>query len=244
MKNRGIKSIVQFFPARRRCFAQVTFDRELFRKNRIRALERNSLKLDDSDGYNYLRKEVTTRLVDRLDDISRTFPTALELGSFDGFLYSEISDRPHYSGKGGIGGIETLVECDIAKSGPFHKNLCSPDVEIVRRYHLAAEEEFLPFQDHSFDLVLSSMSLHWVNDLSMAFSEIHRVLKPDGAFLCSMLGGDTLHELRTCLYLAEQERRGGMSPRVSPVLQASDVAGLLQSCDFTMPTVDVDTIQV
>ena len=44
-------------------------------------------------------------------------------------------------------------------------------------------------------------------------------LKPDGLFLGTMLGGTTLQELRTCLALAEQERKGGVSPRMSPLVQ-------------------------
>jgi hypothetical protein len=36
---------------------------------------------DGADYFEYLRKEAGDRLIDRLDDISRTFPLALELGS-------------------------------------------------------------------------------------------------------------------------------------------------------------------
>lgn len=32
-----------------------------------------------------------------------------------------------------------------------------------------------------------------------------------------MLGGDSLFELRTALQLAELEREGGLSPRISPM---------------------------
>ena len=59
-----------------------------------------------------------------------------------------------------------------------------------------------------------------------------------------MLGGDTLKELRYSLYLAEQERRGGVSPHCSPFAQPSDIVGLLQASGFNLPTVDVDTITV
>lgn len=44
-------------------------------------------------------------------------------------------------------------------------------------------------------------------------------LKPDGLFLGSMFGGDTLHELRVACSLAQQEREGGISPFVSPLAQ-------------------------
>ncbi len=56
------------------------FDRHLKRKHRIRA----ALNVNHEDGpdyFEYIRKEAGDRLIDRLDDISRTFPDALELGS-------------------------------------------------------------------------------------------------------------------------------------------------------------------
>lgn len=57
-------------------------------------------------------------------------------------------------------------------------------------------------------------------------------------------GGATLRELKHCFYLAEQERRGGISPHVSPLTLASDIAGLMQAAKFSLPTVDIDTFTV
>ncbi|KAL1835320.1 hypothetical protein VTJ49DRAFT_7039 [Mycothermus thermophilus] len=102
----------------------------------------------------------------------------------------------------------------------------------------------LPFETDSFDLVLSSLSLHWINDLPGMLGEINRVLKPDAPFIGAMLGGDTLFELRTSLQLAEQERRGGISPHVSPLADVRDVGGLLGRAGFQMLTVDVEDIVV
>lgn len=59
-----------------------------------------------------------------------------------------------------------------------------------------------------------------------------------------MFGGDTLYELRTSLQLAELERRGGVSPRVSPLADVRDMGGLLGKAGFKMLTVDVDDIVV
>ena len=106
------------------------------------------------------------------------------------------------------------------------------------------DEETLPYEPGSFDLVLSSLSLHWVNDLPGLLTQINNVLKPDCPFIGAMLGGDTLYELRTSLQLAEQERSGGLSPRVSPLADVRDVGGLLQKAGFKMLTVDVDDIIV
>jgi NADH dehydrogenase [ubiquinone] 1 alpha subcomplex assembly factor 5 len=88
------------------------------------------------------------------------------------------------------------------------------------------------------------MSLHWINDLPGVLAQINSVLKPDSPFIGAMLGGDTLFELRTSLQLAEQERRGGISPHVSPLADVRDVGGLLGKAGFQMLTVDVEDIVV
>jgi NADH dehydrogenase [ubiquinone] 1 alpha subcomplex assembly factor 5 len=106
------------------------------------------------------------------------------------------------------------------------------------------DEETLPYEPGTFDMVMSSLSLHWINDLPGVLTQINNVLKPDCPFIGAMLGGDTLFELRTSLQLADQERRGGISPRVSPLADVRDVGGLLQKAGFKMLTVDVDDIIV
>ena len=116
--------------------------------------------------------------------------------------------------------------------------------QLVLTRHVLADEETLPFDPASFDMVLSSMSLHWINDLPGLLAQINSVLKPDCPFIGAMLGGDSLFELRTSLQLAEQERRGGISPHVSPLADVRDVGGLLQRAGFTMLTVDVEDVVV
>uniref|UniRef100_A0A7S4R6L3 Methyltransferase type 11 domain-containing protein n=3 Tax=Ditylum brightwellii TaxID=49249 RepID=A0A7S4R6L3_9STRA len=119
------------------------------------------------------------------------------------------------------------------------------EAERCGTYKLVADEEArMPFPDGTFDLVISSTALHWVNDLPNMLLEIKRVLKPDGCLMFAMVGGATLTELRSSLVLAELERDGGVSPHVGPFVDFSDVGSLLTSAGFTLPTVDIDTIKI
>lgn len=59
-----------------------------------------------------------------------------------------------------------------------------------------------------------------------------------------MLGGTTLQELRIACTLAQQEREGGVAPRLSPLAQVRDAGNLLTRAGLTIPAVDVDDIQV
>jgi SAM-dependent methyltransferase len=107
-----------------------------------------------------------------------------------------------------------------------------------------ADEEFLPFAPASFDLVVASLSLHWINDLPGALIQIRRALRPDGLFLASMPVLGSLVELRTALTEAELALSGGASPRVSPFPDLSDCAGLLQRAGFSAPVVELEEIVV
>ncbi len=163
--------------------------------------------------------------MDRLDDINRVFPLALDLGCRDGVLARLLKGR---------GGIETLIQSDLS-------------FEMVQRTEnsrLVVDEEFLPFAPAAFDLVLSNLALHWVNDLPGTLSQIRRCLKPDGLFLGAMLGGETLHELRQSLAAGEIEVEDGISPRVSPFAEIRDLGNLLQRAGFALPVTDMDTITV
>lgn len=91
-------------------------------------------------------------------------------------------------------------------------------VIIVATARLAVDEEFLPFPPAHFDLIMSSLSLHWVNDLPSTFQQIRESLKPDGAFIGAVLGGASLQELRygsTRGVSAKSHREGSHSLRLT-----------------------------
>jgi NADH dehydrogenase [ubiquinone] 1 alpha subcomplex assembly factor 5 len=196
------------------------FDRRAIRQHRDRAAARLGAR-------DFLLREAAERLGDRLDDVRRRFPLALDLGCHDGTLAQVLGAR---------GGIRTLVQCDLSSRMVQRAAADQP--------RLVADEEFLPFAPASFDLVLSNLTLHWVNDLPGSLLQVRHILKPDGLFLAVMLGGETLHELRAALTEAESAERGGANPRVSPFADARDAAGLLQRAGFALPVVDVDTLTV
>ncbi len=202
--------------------AMTPFDRLLLRRRR----ERAAAGLGDHD---FLIREAAERLADRLDDVRRKFPLALDLGCHGGQMGAILGRR---------GGIERLIQCDLspAMARRAARRTGSPAV--------AADEEFLPFADESFDLILSCLDLHWVNDLPGTLLQIRRALKPDGLFLAVLFGLGTLSELRDSLIEAEADSRGGASPRVSPFADARDGAGLLQRAGFALPVTDVETLTV
>ena len=100
---------------------------------------------------------------------------------------------------------------------------------------VAADEEALPFADRSLDLVVSALSLQFVNDLPGTLIQIRRALKPDGLMLAALIGGDSLTELREVFAAAETEIEGGVSPRVAPFADVRQLGALLQRAGFARP---------
>ena len=194
------------------------FDRRLLRWRRARIAPA-------LHGFDFLIHEAALRLVERLDDVRRTFPLALELGCHTGQLAAVLN---------GSAQIGQLIQTDLA----YHMVRRAPGQRIV------ADEEALPFGPGRLDLVISCFSLHWVNDLPGTLAQVRYALKPDGLFLAIMPGGTTLFELRESLMRAELEIAGGAGPRVSPFVDVRDAGMLLQRAGFALPVVDADTVTV
>lgn len=86
----------------------------------------------------------------------------------------------------------SVYACDL--SFPMAEKASENGVERVA----TADCESLPFKGSSFDMVASSLTYQWAGDLSLAFDEANRVLRPGGIFAFTTLGPKTLHEFREC----------------------------------------------
>lgn len=60
-------------------------------------------------------------------------------------------------------------------------------------FSITMDPFFLPFQSNTLDAVVSNLGLFWFEPRKEVFSEILRVLKPEGLFLFSTLGAGTFH---------------------------------------------------
>lgn len=95
-----------------------------------------------------------------------------------------------------------------------------------------------------FDLIISSLELHAINDLPGALTQIRRHLAPNGLFLSALFGGETLCELRTSLASGETLTNGSAIRRIPPFAEVPDLGILLQRAHFTMPIADAERTTV
>jgi SAM-dependent methyltransferase len=197
------------------------FDRALHRKRLDRAAA-------GVGGADFLQRRAAADLVERLEVIMRDFPRAVDLSARNGAFRDALAISPAARRVG------LLVEADL--SGAMLADRDGP--------RLVLDEEALPFAAESLDLIVSTLGLHWTNDVVGALVQIRRALKPDGLFLGAFLGGSTLTELRQALTEAESELLGGAGSRVSPFADSRDAASLLQRAGFALPVADVDRVNV
>lgn len=179
-------------------------------------LRRRLLRALRGEPVTFLLDHVAAEMVDRLSVVKRSFSVAADVGTPTDALRNLMRERKL---------AETIIGVDaLAMSG------------------VKADEEALPFADGSLDLVVSALSLQWVNDLPGTLVQIRRALKPDGLFLAALLGGDTLTELRQSFASAEAEIEGGVSPHVSPFADVRELGALLQRAGLALPVADVDKL--
>ncbi|MEE1656901.1 methyltransferase domain-containing protein [Microvirga sp. CF3062] len=185
-----------------------------------RPLVRRRLSRALHQGYaDFLLVRAVEDLEERLSTVLREFPLALDVGT----PTPAAAEALRRSGRAG-----TVVRL-------------SP---VPEPGSILGDEERLPFSGEHFDLAVSLLSLHSVNDLPGSLIQIRRALKPDGLFVGALLGGSTLTELRQSLTQAESEVEGGVSPRVAPFADLRDIGGLLQRAGFALPVTDSDVVRV
>jgi len=168
----------------------------------------------------FLVARVAADLADRLEAIPRRFERVLVLGG-GGLFSDELRARPELTAR-----IGEVVEADVAGGG------------------VVVDPEQLPFDDGAFNLIVSPLVLHAVNDVPGVLVQLRRALRPDGLLLASLFGGETLNELRLSLLEAEEELLDGAGVRVLPFADLQATAGLLQRTGFALPAADRDVVTV
>ncbi len=168
-----------------------------------------------------LQQEIGCRLFDRLNWVKLNPQSILDIGAGTATLTHQLALQ--YPNAQTIG-------LDIAKQRLFE----------AQKAHilplLCADAEALPLKDLSMDLVFSNLTLHWCTDLLSTFQQIRRILRPKGFFLFSMLGVDTLQEIRESWCTIDHQAHVYDFPDMHQVGDA-----LLQS-GFQDPVMDMESV--
>ncbi len=172
--------------------------------------------------HDFLHQRAATDIIDRLETVTRDFPRALFIGAGD--MAAMLTPAC---------GVGTLVQMDV-----------SPERLPANGARVAGDEENSPFAPHSFDLLVSVLTLHAANDILGALIQARQVLKPDGLFLAAVFGEGTLKNVRAAFQEAEIAETGALSARIAPFAAIQDFGHALTRANFAMPVTDIDAVKV
>ena len=179
-----------------------------------------------------LHREVAARMLERFDVIKLAPRRILDLGSGPGAASAGLRNR---FGAAGIVGLDLALA--MARAG-------MPRAPGWRRWldrapaarAVCADMAALPFAPGAFGLIWSNLALHWLDDPLPAIREAQRVLEVDGLFMFSMLGPDTLKELRAAFADA------GPGWHVKRFIDLHDIGDALGAAGFGAPVMDMEIL--
>ena len=198
---------------------------QVFNKTRVRqAFDRAA---DNYEQFAVLQNEVCNRLLEKLEVVNIKPQLILDAGAGTGAAIPALLSRYRKA---------RLVALDLSEN-MLHKS--SRHGGLFRSPHLVcADIERLPFSDNTFDLVFSSLSMQWCNDLNAALLEAKRVLKPGGLFVFTTFGPDTLKELRHSWSKVDDANH------VNQFIDMHDIGDALLQDGFAEPVMEAEMLTV
>ena len=180
----------------------------------------------DYDAAAVLQKKVREEMLSRLDLVKLKPQTILDAGCGTGHGGLSLSKKFKAA---------RVVALDVA---PVMLHVAQANQSLIQRYlkplqPICADIEQLPLAGDSVELAWSNLAIQWCNDLDAAFTEFHRVLKPEGLLMFSTFGPDTLRELR----LASSQDN---TTSVSRFIDMHDIGDALVRAGFSAPVLDVE----
>jgi malonyl-CoA O-methyltransferase len=199
--------------------------RQYINKQKIRrAFDRAADSYDDAA---VLQKEVCRRLLQKLDYIKLSPQLILDAGVGTGEAVAPLMKRYKKSRVIALDLSERMLAKALRHGGLLRK----PEL-------VCADVEQLPFRENSFELIFSSLTLQWCNDLPATLQDLLRVLKPGGLLVFTSFGPDTLKELRACW------RQIDDAVHVNQFTDMHDVGDGLLQAGFADPVMEAETITV
>lgn len=180
------------------------------------------------DAHAFLQREVSKRVLERLDYVALKPQQIIDLGSGTGSGARALAARYRKA---------RVTHCDLAPAMLQHARHTAPRWFSRQRY-VCGDIEALPFAGGIFDLAFSSLCLQWCLELDRALREIRRTLRPGGLLLFTTLGPDTLRELRAAFAAVSD------AAHVNAFVDMHDVGDLLGACGFGDPVMETEYLTV
>lgn len=160
-------------------------DQEGIQKDRVARSFLRGLKTYETEAV--VQKRVNERLIGRIEEVGRTrYERILEIGSCTGMFSHLLNERFRPS----VFFLNDLVP-EFYQTVLKKLNENRPD----RLYPLFGDIEHLELPA-DLDLVASSSTFQWLDDLSRFYPKVKWALNSEGLFAFSMFGADTYYEIK------------------------------------------------
>ena len=181
-----------------------------------------STRASTYDKYALIQKEVSLRMIEKLKFIKISPKNILDLGCGTGHLSLLLKSLyPH-----------AHITClDFSPEMLYQCKLKEPGFETI-----CADIENLPFKTSQYDIIVSSLTLHWCKDIKKIFYDVYNALNKNGIFVFTTVGPDTLKELKETYKLIDER------DHVNTFHDMHIYGDLLLNIGFDDPVIDVEKI--
>ena len=191
-------------------------------KKRIR--QAFNTKASSYDEYSVAQREVGRRMIERLDLLKFKPSNILDLGSGTGYLAELLLSKFPTS---------NITCLDLAENMLLECREKIPNSNLI-----VSDIESMPFKPESFDLIISSFTLHWCEEIEKIFYDVRKSLKNDGIFMFTTVGPNTLRELQKAYTYIDIEQH------VNSFTDMHMYGDSLLKCGFDDPVMDMEEIIV
>lgn len=176
---------------------------------------------DTYDAAAVVQQEICNRALERLQMLKLQPQTILDLGSGTGKSVRGLQTRFPES---------QVIASDIAMPMLVHAK------QMQAAQTVCCDAEQLAIADQSVDLIFSTSTFQWCENINQVFIECARVLKQDGVLVFTTFGPDTLKELRHSWAQVDDHMH------VHDFIDMHHIGDLLLANHYVDPVVDMELI--
>ena len=118
--------------------------------------------------------------------------------------------------------------------------LCRSSVQSVQ----IIEEKLSMFENNQFDCAFSNLSLHFINDIPCVLRNYNRIINTQGLLLITLIGEDSLFELRDAFHNADEQINSGVFSRIMPMISSDTMMRLVNNNGFSNSVMHQERITV
>jgi NADH dehydrogenase [ubiquinone] 1 alpha subcomplex assembly factor 5 len=177
--------------------------------------------------YDYLFDHSAKNILDRVRLYKDQFKNIIEVGSRSCLLSEQI--QIFYPNS-------DITICD-------HSNeLLNFSKNKFKKYLI--ENQLIFLEPAKYNLLISSLYLHWVNDIHIFLENARQLLAHKGIAILSFIGGNSLNNLRKFFIKNELELRLPVTAHISPFLTQEAILKICKNMNIRDVVVDSEIIEV